>query len=79
MTHVAYEATICLAKDISPAVCKTISKDRLNTLNFFSYPLILRTQVDGKGASAEVVAEFFPKKYLKVGQRMALPLKPGNL
>lgn len=79
VTHVAYETTICLAKDLSQNTCRRKGMRQIQTLNFFSFPTRFDLQRTSDDAVTTISMEYLPSRYFKVGQKINLPLKPESL
>lgn len=79
MTHVAYEATICLAQDKSPHSCKQKVEKEIKLINFFSYPVNIQTIRTENAAETKISVEFLPQQHLKVSQELPLPLTSSEL
>lgn len=79
MTHVAYEATICLAEDRPKSTCERKVEREIKLINFFSYPVNIQVVRSGSHAEAKISVEFLPNQHLKVSQHLALPLKSSEL
>lgn len=79
MTHVAYEATICLAEDNPQNTCQKKVEKEIKLVNFFAYPVDIRTIRSEKHVGTKISIEFLPKQHLKVSQELPLPLKSREL
>lgn len=79
MIHVAYETTICLAKDLPVHICRQKTHAQIQLLNFFSYPVKIEIWKNDSQSMAFLTLEYLPKRFIKAGQQLNLPLKAENL
>ncbi len=79
MTHVAYEATICLAEDRPKNTCEKKIEREIKLVNFFSYPVEIQTSRSEGHAITKISIEFLPRHHLKVSQELPLPPKSSDL